>query len=100
MSAHQFSCADKNQIRDSSRRLLQRWLIAVRPLHVARPDRRQFTLVLNNLKLATQPLFGAANQKQGPQRMDRGSLPANDLADIIRIEPKLVNGGLPMLDRR
>ena len=40
---------------------------------------------------AAQALFGAARQQQRSNRVDRHALAANDFADILRMQPQLIN---------
>src|SRR6185437_13221658 len=55
--------------------------------------------VLDNLHRATHSLLRAARQQQRPDRVDRHPLPANDLADVLRIQPQFINRRPLALDR-
>src|SRR5213075_3024923 len=46
---------------------------------------------LNDFERATQALLCAAREQQRPNRVNRHPLPADDFADILRMQPQLIH---------
>src|SRR5882762_1685886 len=57
-------------------------------------------VIFHDLQRATEPLFGAARQQQGANRVDRHALPPDHFAHILRVQAQLINSSSFPLDRR